>query len=175
MPNIITPSYFDNNGELSIPNAISGNAGEGINNKLSVIIAKYERRLLLEVLGVDQYNFLQLELDKLPFNPQAVTSASVEYQRLVNGFEQWEGIRPMLGYYIYCKWMESDEIKVGTVGSGKGNKQSYTIADRSSEYSDRWNDFIKTLYELEEYLKASEDLGLADGFPFYETQNSLGI
>lgn len=177
MPNIITATYFTDKAELLIPNAISGNAGEGLNKKLQSIIDKYERMILLEILGSDQYNVLQGELNKLPFNSQAVTSATIEHQRLVNGYEEWQGLKPLLGNYIYCFWMRSDEIKVGTVGSGKGQKQGYTIADRSSEYAERWNDFIKELSDTMDYLELSPDFEVSGEFPYgkYKMTNSLGF
>lgn len=177
MPNIITATYFTDKAELFIPNAISGNASDGVNKKLQSIIDKYERRILLELLGDDQYNVLQGELDKLPFNSQAVEAADDAHQRLVNGYDAWAGIKPLLGNYIYCFWMQSDEIKVGTVGSGKGQKQGYTIADRSPEYSQRWNDFIEELKETLEYLEDSSDFVVNVDFPYgkYEMINPLGF
>jgi len=177
MPNIITATYFTDKAELTIPNAISGNVGEGLNKKLQSIIDKYERMILLELLGGDQYNILQGELDKLPFNSQAVEAADTAHQRFVNGYEDWQGLKPLLGNYIYCFWMRSDEIKVGTVGSGKGKKQGFTIADRSSEYAERWNDFIIELEDTLEYLEASPDFEVSEDFPYdkYVMTNTLGF
>lgn len=177
MPNIITASYFTDKAELLIPGAISANAGEGINKKLQSLIDKYERKILLEILGMDQYNILQGELEKLPFNPTAVEAADDAHQRLVNGYDDWHGLKPLLGNYIYCFWMRSDEIKVGTVGSGKGQKEGYTIADRSSEYAERWNDFIDELDDTLKYLEDSPDFEVSEDFPYgeYTTTNSLGF
>ena len=177
MPNIITATYFTDKAELLIPNAISGNAGEGVNKKLQSIIDKYERKILLEILGGDQYNVLQGELDKLPFNSQAVEAADTAHQRLVNGYQDWAGLKPMLANYIYCHWMQSDEIKVGTVGSGKGKKQGYTIADRSTEYANRWNDFIEELEDTLKYLEDSPDFVVNVDFPDgkYEMTNPFGL
>lgn len=175
MPNILTNQYFNDTKKVFVPNAVSGNTGESENKHLLSIITEYERKLLLEVLGKEQYNQLQLELEKLPFNLQASVPAASEYQRLVNGYEEWQGIIPMLSFFVYCHWLEADEIKVGTVGSGKGQKEGYTIADRSAEYASRWNDFVEELEALREYLDSVEELNLIDEFPYYETINRFGL
>lgn len=174
---IITPSYFVDRAELEIPNAISGNAGEGINKRLQTIIDKYERMMLMELLGGDQYNVLQEELEKLPFNPEAEEAATSEHQALVNGYLDWQGIKPLLGLFIYCAWMRSDDVKVGTVGSGKGQKEGFTIASRAGEYAERWNDFIIELAAALDYLEDSEYFEVNPEFPLYKygTINSLGI
>lgn len=177
MPNIITPSYFVDRAELEIPNAISGNAGEGINRRLQILIDKYERMMLLELLGKDQYNHLQEELELLPFNPEAITAAQPATIELVNGMDDWQGLSTVLGLFIYCAWMRSDEIKVGTVGSGKGQKEGFTIASRAGEYAERWNDFIIELAAALDYLEDSEYFEVNPEFPLYKygTINSLGI
>lgn len=158
-----------------IPNAVNESAGADSNAGLNAIISEAEKGILPELLGQDQYDTLQTELNKLPFNPQSGVNADQVYVDLVNGDGVWQGIRPLLTNFIFCMWLEETEVRLTMVGSGKGKSQGFTVADNSSKYVKRWNTFVSEVEELCEYLDDSGDLELPDEYPTYETQNSLGI
>lgn len=184
MPNIITPSYF-NTGEIKIPNAVSGNAGEGLNGDLQAIIDKYEKGLLMAALGVSQYTELQVELDKLPFvadtDPPSLETAAQKWIDLVNGSGAYQGIKRIIGNYIYCNWLRFDEVTLTTTGAGKAKAQNHTVADYNQKYVDRWNEFVYWWQQgneedtsLLEFLNDTDGLS-ADKFHYFKFENQFGL
>lgn len=175
MPNITSISDFTAP-PVYIPQAVNESAGVDVSAGLDAVIDENEAIILKEALGDDQYETLQTELGKLPFDPQSGANADQVYVDLVNGSGAWSGIRAMLKNFVYCAWVREEEVKLSAIGTGKGRAEGFTIADFSSKYVGRWNLFIDDLYKLEEYLELSETLIVPDDFPYgYEHKNSLGL
>lgn len=173
MPNIITPSYF-NTGEIKIPNAVSGNAGEGLNGDLQAIIDKYEKGLLMAALGVSQYTELQTALADL-------NNAAQKWQDFVNGSGAYQGIKRILGNYLYCNWLRFDEVTLTTTGAGKAKVQNHSVADYNQKYVERWNEFVYWWQEgneedtsLLEFLNDTDGLS-ADKFHYFKFENQFGL
>ena len=160
MPNITNTTDFQA-GELKIPNAVSQNAGEGVNGDLQAIIDKHEKKVLLAVLGKTQYDMLQTELADLG-------NAEQYWQDLVN-----DHLKQMLQNYIYCKWLRFDEVKLTTVGAGKGQADGYGQSDTNTKYVERFNEFVDMFWDLEEFLTDSDDLEKGDDFPTVQYANTL--
>lgn len=150
-------------------------AGADSNPGLTNMISESERYLLPLLLGQDQYDTLQAELAKTPFTEGAGEAADQVYVDLVNGSGSWQGIRPLLSNYIFCRVLEETEVKVTMVGSGKGKTQGFTIADNSAKFVRRWNIFVGETLDLKEYLEDSGTLDLPEDYPEFETLNSLGL
>lgn len=160
MPNIVSTSDFQK-GELKIANAVSQNPGDGINGDLQEIIDKYEKELLLDTLGSAQYAQLQTELGGTP---------STHWQNLIDDY-----LKPMLLPYVYCKWLRFDEVKMTTVGAGKGKAQAFSVSDVNHKYSARWNEFSDAVEELGEHLEDDANFTRPDDFPCYSYENSFGL
>lgn len=194
---IVAPSDFSK-GDFYIPNAASLNSGEATNEGLLAIIEKYEGELLLNVLGKDQYDDLVLELpwimlreygqdylDEFDLDlddseenlygstPKLVDSISEElYKELIFGAGQ---LRLLVQSYVYCKWIEKDEIKEGTVAWGKLNADGVNTGDVSKKYVDRWNEFVY-LYKYQTYLYLSETPEFDIAFDLYDQNTaSFGV
>lgn len=156
-------------GETKIPNAISGNAGEGLNGDLDYIIKKYEKALLLNLLGYDQWRDLQTALEDLP-------NADQKWQDLVNGKEEWKGLAPIVKNFVYCHWIRFHEIKVSTTGAGKAKVKNYSISDYNQKYTDRWNELARwTDCDFRDFVSETEGLELNPLFVPYGITNQFGI
>jgi len=162
---------------IKIPHAVSQDAGVSGNADLTGVIVENERDLLIKLLGETQYFSLQTELAKLPFTEGASETASTIYVELVNGKANtsWEGLRAILKNYIFCKWLEVDEISNLVTGTGKGETEGFTVADNSAKYVSRWNIFVEKYNQLTEYLGDSADLDQPEKYPYFDFKNSLGI
>lgn len=173
MPLITEISDFQS-GEHYIPNVLSGNAGEGVNKDFTDIQTKYERDVLLKALGKTQYNELQTALGDLP-------NAAQKWKDLVNGKDDWGGLKPILKGYIYCHWLRFDEVKLNATGAGKDNVTYSSTAEYNQKYVERWNEMIALyggldLYEtsLYEFLRDTDGL-LEDEMEAMEFENSFGL
>lgn len=159
MPNITLISDFVA-GETKIPNAVSQNVGESANEDLQSIIDKYEKKVMLAVLGSTQYATLQTALGDLE-------NAAQHWKDFV------EQVKEPLRNYIYCKWLSFDEVKLTTVGPGKGVASGFLSSDSIGKYVARFNDFVDGLEYLREFLDDSEQLELIDDFPQVAYCNSF--
>lgn len=173
MPNITTVSDFTK-GEIAIPNAVSLNAGEGVNGDLQEIIDKYEKELLLKALGKTQYDELQAALVDLP-------SADQKWQDLVAGSGSYQGIKRILNNFIYCKYLKFDEIRLATTGAGKDGVTYSSVAEYNQKYVERWNEFVYWYKEgndedqsLREFLDENQDLDDSK-FQMFNYENSFGL
>lgn len=204
---IVAPSDFSK-GDFFIPNAVTLNSGEAVNEGLLSIIEKYEGELLLNVLGKEQYDDLNkelpwimlreygqdyldefcIELDDTTENlygstPKLINPISEEdYRELIFGAGK---LRLLVQSYVYCKWLEKDEVKEGVVAFGKLNADSVNTGDNSKKYVDRWNEFVY-LYKYSTFPFLSESIlfdtvfdyqeQFNSSFGFYpETRNSFGL
>lgn len=174
MPNITKTSSFENE-PVKIAVAVNESAGVDENAGLDAVITENERRILLMALGRDQYNTLQTELGKLPFNTQSGDNADQVYIDLVNGKDEWPGLAPMLDNYIYCAWLRATEITVTAVGAGKGVPKGYNPSSLASDFSDRWNVFVDAYEDLITYLEDSDTLEVPKMRHWFEYNNSLGL
>lgn len=167
MPQIVQPSDFSS-GRLRIPNAVSLNAGEGVNGDLVALIAECEERVLLGALGQTQYDAFQTALGQDP-----VPAPWLDVKTLV---------APMLQNYIYCQWLRYNEVDFTTVGGGKGQAKGQTVADLNAKYVEAWNRFV-LLYSGEDEFKTSlyehlrDTAGLDESeFMFeYNFENQFGL
>lgn len=175
MQTITSPSDYETI-ENKIPNAISGNAGEGINGDLDSIIKKYEKKMLLNVLDYNQYTTLQTELEKQPFVSGATLTANPIWVSFVNGDGEWMGLKPILLNYVYCNWLRANEVKVTTTGAGKAKVKNYSTTDYNQKYVDRWNELADCVnVDLYNYLHKSTDINLGENYPFMDLKNSFGL
>ncbi len=173
MPDITVPLDFTK-GEITIPNAVSANAGEGINGDLQEIITKYEKELLLKALGKTQYDELQAALVDLP-------SADQKWQDLVAGSGSYQGIRRILKNFIYCHQLRFDEIRLATTGAGKDGVTYSSVAEYNQKYVERWNEFVCWYQDgndedlsLEQFLTDTTDLDESK-FQLFNYENSFGL
>lgn len=163
-------------GDTKIPNAVSKNAGEPENLDLSYIISKYERELLLRLLGEAQYLTLLDELEKLPFTSGAVESASTEWVNMVNGYGDWIGLKSLCKNYVYCNYLRFMEISVTTTGAGKPGVKNHTVTDYNQKYVERWNELANWANnDLPEFYEATEGLDKPDDYPCFELENQFGF
>ncbi|QIG62283.1 hypothetical protein [Tenacibaculum phage JQ] len=117
-------------------------------DKLDYFIAKYERLLLLNSLGVTLYNELkQALLD--------IDNAATKWQNLVKGIEyvkdgvtyRFDGLRgfekdSFVAYFVFCKYMENDESYYSTTGTTKAKAENTTYFEPTRKYIDAWNIFL---------------------------------
>lgn len=174
MATITTPLDYTI-GDTKIPNAVTGNPGEGLNGDLAYLIEKSERSLLVDCLGYDAFVQLQDELLKSPFVPEAVEVADDLWVHLVNGNGEWQGIKPIVKNYVYCQWTRESEITVTTTGAGKSKVRLMHVTDFNQKYVMRWNEFVRQISDLSEYLSETEGLEMGRCYPSFRFENQFGL
>lgn len=149
MPTIITTDYFKV--KLFIPNAVSvpdiqspyGDDAPGNSDKLSLFIEQYERLLLVNALGVTQYNELLAHLDD---------TEGIWYD-LINGKEYdnkaFNGLKDIIAYFVYVHFLKYESVQFSTTGLERSNAKNSTSVDPTSRLVEYWNEFVE-MYQYEE-------------------------
>ncbi len=88
----------------------------GNTEDLKAAIELYEPRCLILILGYTLYTQLKAELDKKPFNINGTTTADQIWIDLVNGVDQYEGLKKIIVPYVYFYYLQSDEMQHSGVG-----------------------------------------------------------
>lgn len=202
MPAILTSDYFKS-GELFIPNSIAvpdiQNGSVTAVDELQSFIDKYEKVLLVDVLGIEQYNTLkenQSETSGIWFD----LISGKEYENKV-----WSGLKPLIASFVYCKYLENDKSYYTTVGIERSKAKNSISVNPTENIVEVWNSFVemyqgsfncdyrflqpifyfegwdlgnfrnKTYASLNEYLKAFPDDYSSEYFQGYEFRNRLGL
>jgi len=203
MPTILDTTYFQS-GELFIPNSITvPDIQDGINmpdpeDELQSFIDKYEKILLVDVLGIVQYN--EMMADEEPDGKWFEFKNGKEY-----GNKIWTGIKPLIASYVYVKYAENDKSYYTGVGMERSNAKNSTSVNPTLKLTEVWNSFVEmyqgyfqcdwrylqpifyfegwdlgnfknsTYASLNEFLKAFPDDYNTEYFKRYEVKNRWGL
>ena len=152
MPNIITIQYFKKANELNIPLSVAvpvsntSNATPSNEGYLTNLIAREEKSILLNALGLATYNTLQLALADID-NPLYAS-----YKKLVEGDEYdgkvWQGLSndySLLAYRIYEVFVSETNRRLSAIGSVQVNPQgaetttpAYKIANANQNFINKY-------------------------------------
>lgn len=202
MPTIVTTDYFKS-GELFIPNSFAvpdiQDGAVSAQDELQAFIDKYEKLLLVGVLGIEQYNLLIANQEQ----------TSGKWFDLINGKEYdnkvWAGLRPLIASFVYCKYLENDKSYYTTVGIERSKAKNSVSVNPTLKLTEVWNSFVEiyqgafdcdwrylqpifyfegwdlgnyrnsTYASLIDYLRAFPDDYSTDYFVGYEVKNRFGL
>ena len=202
MPTIVTTDYFKS-GELFIPNSFAvpdiQDGAVSAQDELQSFIDKYEKLLLVGVLGIEQYNLLIANQEQI----------SGKWFDLINGKEYenkvWAGLRPLIASFVYCKYLENDKSYYTTVGIERSKAKNSVSVNPTLKLTEVWNSFVEmyqgafdcdwrylqpifyfegwdlgnyrnsTYASLIDYLREFPDDYSTDYFVGYEVKNRFGL
>lgn len=211
MPQIIDKTYFQKANELNIPlgveNIVANTTLQTPNNvgALTLLCEKVEKSILLNALGLETYNTLQLALADDFTNPLYAS-----YEKLVKGDEYdgklWAGLDndySLIAYNIFEVFITETNERLSGVGNTQGTPEKanlispkYKIASANQKFINQyqggflnepiitgifidWFGNQESIYvSLYQYLtdkKADFENLNLETFRTYETKNSFGI
>ena len=148
MPNITTYQYFNKPNELYLPLAVQqivssgATAAPNSQTEITNLITEIERDILLNSLGLTQYNFLQVALADLP-------NADQKWKDLVNGVEYdgkvWEGLNndlSLLAYAVKYFYLNGNTQFITSVGVAVPQSENATTVNPAYKLVNCWNKFI---------------------------------
>lgn len=134
--------------------AILGNETE-----LQGFIDEYEEDVLVKLLGYDLYSELQPELLKLPFTIGAIETADAKWIDLVNGVDNYRGMKKLIVGYVFWKFLQSDESHYSTVGVEKENSdnaEAFPVRPKAIQQYRKFYEYaIGSYYSVGSYNKPS--------------------
>lgn len=148
MPNIITYEYFNKANDLNLPLAanqptsVSSVASPNNQAALTNMISEVEKDILVNALGLDNYNALQIALSDLD-------NADQKWKDLVNGVEYdskiWEGLNndlSLIAYAVKFLFLNGNIQQNTAVGVTNVNSENASIVSPNYVLVNCWNKFI---------------------------------
>lgn len=123
---------------ISGPNGLSGNDDE-----LSLLIDEFEPKCLITVLGYSLYSELKPELLKKPFVASATDTADEKWVNLVNGKDNYLGLKNVLVPYIYYQFLSDDESSHSQVGIVKEKAKGANNFNSRQKAVTAWRAFFE--------------------------------
>lgn len=127
----------DFNGQFQIANSEDGSPNSdliGNNTELQLFINEFEPRCLITVLGYALYAELKPELLKKPFVTDAQDTADAKWVELVNGKDNYFGLKPIIVPYVYFHFLKSDDSShtgVGVVKEAPKGARNYSPREKA--------------------------------------------
>lgn len=156
-------SRSDFKGDIQIANAddvapmsnLIGNA-----QYLDDAIQKYEREVLIKLLGLELYNEFKSQFDQTVNPWQLLPDVDAKWKNLLNGTEylhfghwnEFQGLKKIIPYYIYAKFIEEDELRHTGVGFAKDEANNARMQLGRSKWAYAYNTFVTDAYHVHEYL-----------------------
>ena len=150
MPNIIDKTYFQKANELNIPQSVAvivanpALATPNSESYLTNLCVKIEKSILVNALGLQTYNTLQLALADID-NPLYAS-----YKKLVNGDEYdgkiWVGLNYDLSLIANAVWIEyvmQKNTNLSAVGNSQVNLEKGTLVTPMYKIANASASFIK--------------------------------
>ena len=116
---------------------------EGNNQQLQLFIEEFEPKCLVTTLGYSLYDELKPELLKKPFVPEAAETADEKWIDLVNGKDNYQGLKILLVPYIYFYFLESDDEHHSMVGVKRETPKGATRTPATKKAVIAWRAFYK--------------------------------
>lgn len=161
-------SRSDFRGDIQIANAddvapmsnLIGNA-----QYLDDAIQKYEREVLIKLLGLGLYNEFIEQFDQSIEPWQLLPTADVKWKNLLDGTEylrhgtdvEFVGLKKIVPYYIYFKFIEEDELRHTGVGFVKDEAKNARVQLGRSKWAYACNKFVDYSYHVHGYLSYFRD------------------
>lgn len=147
---IIDNSYFLNK-PLFIPQSLStiptgGTGYAKASDEVNAFISDKESEFLLSFLGYDQYTELLSQFVNGALKPDALP----KWVDLVDGKDQWRGLRYNIGtykksiiaYYVYFYWLMQDNVTNTVMGVQKPEAANSQYMIPNDSQAKIWNEFI---------------------------------
>ena len=142
---LIDPSYF--HGEILIAQRGQLEVQEDIEG----LIAKYEPKILRELLGKSLYKeFMEGLEDPFP-DPKWIN--------LRDGVDgEWMGLANMdklslIANYVYYHWMRKENLQTVGIGTVKVEAENAVKASPVEKYVRAWNEMVDWICELHDYIR----------------------
>lgn len=156
---VVDNTYFQRE-PLYIPETSSINVAEPgdaavLENNVERFINIHEPELLIQALGITEYNAILDALTKTPFDPGAGSAADQKYIDLITGHTytkdgieyRFEGLRgreknSFVAHYIYCMYLKNDQTKYTSIGTILPKAKNALPATRTSRFIKSWQEFM---------------------------------
>ena len=173
---LIDSTYFINDINLNV----------GEYSDLTQYIDKFEKEVLIGLLGYTLYSEMMAAYAALPGTP-----LPEKWDRLINGYTydyngvtiRWNGLInsdkvSFIAYYVYCQYLKAKQFTPAQAGTVQPKNENSVVVDGIANHTAAWNRFVELYeYALIYLVDNSTDyegwsLSITKDYPF---TNSFGI
>lgn len=149
MSNLINPSFFV--GDINIPNTSKLEVAESLN----VFISKYEKDLLIKMLGYSLWKSYDTD------------PTTERFVNLINGVDEWRGLvydisdtvkGSVIAYYVYCWWLKDKQTWNSGIGVVRPKGDQVDVMPIHIKMVDAWNTCSSIVGEFISYMSDSDDI-----------------
>ena len=172
---LIDSTYFTNDINLNV----------GAYSDLTQYIDKFEKEVLIGLLGYTLYTEMMSDYAALPGTP-----LPEKWDRLINGYTydyngvtiRWNGLInsdkvSFIAYYVYCQYTKAHQFPQSQTGAVQPQNENSVVVDGIANHTAAWNRFVVEYYNCWQFLFQYET-DYIDFFRYtkrYEYTNSFGI
>ena len=172
---LIDSTYFTNDINLNA----------GAYSDLTQYIDKFEKEVLIGLLGYTLYTEMMAAYAALPGTP-----LPEKWDRLINGYTydyngvtiRWNGLIntdkvSFIAYYVYCQYLKAKQFTPAQAGTVQPKNENSVVVDGIANHTAGWNRFVTEYYNCWQFLFQYET-DYVDFFRYtkrYEYTNSFGI
>jgi hypothetical protein len=139
---MIDTSYFIQ--DISIPNL------DKVTNSITTAISRYEKEILINLLGYELYNEFVTELAGSPAQKWLDLRDGADFELEFNGRTyslHWNGLVnddkvSLISYYVYYKYRENNITVTTGVGEARGKAENSVIVDDIPKMVNAWNSMV---------------------------------
>jgi hypothetical protein len=172
--NLIDRTYFVN--DINLP----ASALQGTPAPVEAYIERYEKEVLINLLGYDLYKLLKAEID--------ASTYTAKWDELVNGHEYvisgyttlWNGLInsdkvSLIAYYIFWNYVRDNLTSLENVGVVASQSENSLKVSPDALLADAWNNYVNLYNEAIMFILANQV-----NYPLWiakqmKSCNSLGI
>src|SRR5690606_33868577 len=143
---LIDPSYF--HGEILIAQRSQLEVQEDIN----ALIAKYEPKILRELLGSKLYKEFTDGLKGETIDPKWINlkdGVDGEWMGLTDSKEKLS----IIANYVYYHWMKKENIQTVGIGTVKPEADNASKASPVDKYVRAWNEMVDWICDLHDFIR----------------------
>ena len=142
---LIDSTYFRNIVKLPI----------GEYSDIDQYIEQYEKEVLINLLGYDQYTEMMVAYNAsiAEVDPVALPA---KWENLINGMTytysdrsiHWNGLInsdkiSFIANYVFCKYLKEHQTAMSGAGATQPKNENSVVVDGVAKYADAWNNFVK--------------------------------
>lgn len=160
MNNFVT--YSDFTGDRNIPNL------DKDLESFNTFITRWQKDILIKLLGYDLYLAFETGLEEETPDAKWTNLRDGSNYQVDSVNKQNPGIKDIVAYYVYCKWVQVNFNQVTGIGVINATSDNAVKVDPEFKIMDAWNNMLNYYYMV--YLFISENETDYPNWEFTELQ-----
>lgn len=148
MTNLVV--YTDFIGDVDLPNLDKDVSG------FNTFVTKFQKEILIKLLGYDLYLAFVAGLLEEPIKAKWTDLKNGSTYQIDSVNKQNPGVKDIVLYYIYCKWLSTHFEQLTGLGVIQSNSDNATIISPENKITTGWNNMLNYYYMVYNFISEKE-------------------